>query len=73
MVSPYKPEETQITNPLDGTRPNDYNFLQRLINKVSPVKVHTGPSELGQFLHDIEYPSSMLFRTYNNVIKLTGE
>ena len=38
----------------------------------SPVKVHTGPSELGTFLNDIEYPQSMLFRTINGV-KLTGE
>ena len=65
-------ELPQITNPLDGTQPNNYGFLQRLINKISPVKVHTGPSELGQFLHDIEYPSSMLFRTYKGV-RLTGE
>ena len=72
ILSPFKEEKPYITNPLDGTQPNNYNFLQRLINKVSPVKVHTGPSELGTFLNDIEYPSSMLFRTYQG-IKLTGE
>ena len=71
MISPFKEEPAQITNPLDGTQPNSYGFLQRLINKVSPVKVHTGPSELGVFLNDIEYPSSMLFRTYKGV-KLTA-
>ena len=71
-VFPGGEEDTQITNPLDGTQPNNYNFLQRLINKISPVKVHTGPSELGTFLNDIEYPQSMLFRTIDGV-KLTKE
>ena len=56
-----------ITNPLDGTQPNSYSFLQRLINKISPVKVHQGGSELGQFLNEIEYTSSMLFETYKGV------
>ena len=70
-MSPFGQELPQITNPLDGTKPNDYNFLQRLVNKVSPIKVHSGPSE-PKFLHDIEYPSSMLFRTYQGV-KLTRD
>ena len=34
--------------------------------------MHTGPSAEGRFLHDIEYPQSMLFRNYNGV-KLTKE
>ena len=44
-----------------------------MINKISPVKVHEGPSELGQFPHDIEYPSSMLFKTYQGVRLSTSE
>ena len=34
-VSPGGEEDLQITNPLDGTQPNNYNFLHRLINKVT--------------------------------------
>ncbi len=67
MVAPFTEELPQLTNPLDGTQPNDYGFLHRIINKISPVKVHNGPSELGQFLHDIEYNQNMLFKTYQGV------
>ena len=73
FINPGGEELPQITNPLDGVKTNQYNFLHRLINKISPVKVHEGPSELGQFLHDIEYPSSMLFKTYQGVRLTTSE
>ena len=72
FVSGFSEELPAITNPLDGTQPNSYGFLHRLVNKISPVKVHRGATEEGRFLHDIEYPQSMLFRTYQGV-KLTGE
>ena len=56
-----------ITNPLDGTVPNQFNPILRIWNSYGPVKVTPESSPNGLFLDDIGYSYSMMFKKREGV------
>ena len=63
----------KLTNPLDGTVPNEYNPILRLYNTFSPVKVTSKASENSLFLNDIGYSYTTMFKSYKGVDLLPEE
>lgn len=63
----------KLTNPLDGTVPNEYNPILRLYNTFSPVKVTSQASENSLFLNDIGYSYTTMFKKYKGVDLLPEE
>ena len=57
----------KLTNPLDGTVPNEYNPIMRLWNSWSPVKMTAKASENSLFLNDVGYSYTSMFKKYQGV------
>jgi hypothetical protein len=62
-----------IYSPVTGKVPNNYNMMVRLYNTISPIKIYEGESPEENFLNDIEYDSSSLFKTKEGIEILPEE
>jgi hypothetical protein len=56
-----------IYNPISGKIPNKYTLFQRLVNVVSPIKIHPEQLPEEKFLDEIEFSLSTSFKTRDGV------
>ena len=66
LVTP-KADNPYIINPLDGSVPNQYTFMQRFWNTISDIKVTPELTENGAFLQKAGMSYSEMFKTKDGV------